>query len=272
MFSNNEFFELDEYDYIFPYDYTLFELKKESAYIILFIPKIDINIDMENIKFIKKFQFKSFDSDAYEEINSIKYKDYINNFIICSFYMDDSNTLVVISYVNYIETKEELAHEVEIEDKERRRRNLKKDDSPNDIEGFEPSQIIGKKYILTFYNHNLAPLRFVKNNELYFSNSLENDLISDIYFKAIYLKNKNVFFAYISDDKLKFDLYKISNQGGHALNNNQFSLGINYLEEFLSDLIKVSDKRLVFICTNIIFRMEAEAETLRNLRINGRGL
>ena len=116
MFPNNEFFELDEYDYIFPYDYTLFELKKESAYIILFIPKIDINIDMENIKFIKKFKFKSFDSDAYEEINSIKYKDYINNFIICSFYMDDSNTLVVISYVNYIETKEELAHEVEIED------------------------------------------------------------------------------------------------------------------------------------------------------------
>ena len=40
----------------------------------------------------------------------------------------------------------------------------------------------------------------------------------------------------------------------------------------MSDLIKVNDKRLVFICTNIIFRMEAEAETLRNLRINGRGL
>ena len=40
----------------------------------------------------------------------------------------------------------------------------------------------------------------------------------------------------------------------------------------MSDLIKVNDKRLVFICTNIILRIGAEAEYLRNLRVNGRGL
>ena len=227
VWNFNQFFELDEFDYIFPYEYSLFELKKESTYIIIFIPKIDISEDMENIKFIKKFRFKSFDNEAYEEICSIKYKNYINNFVICSFYMDDSNTLVVISYVYYKETKEEIIHEYEIADEQRRRINLKKAAPPNDMEGFLPSQINSKKYILTFYNHNLAPFRFVKNNELYFRNSLKNELLSDIYFKAIYLKNKNVFFAYISEDNLRFDIYKISNQGGYALNNYQFSIEIN---------------------------------------------
>ena len=42
VWNFNQFFDLDYGDYAFPYEYFLFELKKESAYIIVFIPKIDI--------------------------------------------------------------------------------------------------------------------------------------------------------------------------------------------------------------------------------------
>ena len=40
VWNFNQFFELDEFDYSFPYEYSLFELKKESAYIIILVPKI----------------------------------------------------------------------------------------------------------------------------------------------------------------------------------------------------------------------------------------
>ena len=75
IWTFNDFFNLNEDDYIFPYDYSLFELSKEKAYIIVFIPKVDVNEDILNVSFIKKFRFKSFDNNAYEEIKSVKYND-----------------------------------------------------------------------------------------------------------------------------------------------------------------------------------------------------
>ena len=94
LWNFNDFFHLSENEYEFPYEIMLFELKKEFSYIIAFIPKIFV--DMEELNFIKKFRFKTFNEDAYDEITTIKYSDYINKRILSTFLMDDKY-LVVIS-------------------------------------------------------------------------------------------------------------------------------------------------------------------------------
>ena len=55
LWNFNDFFNLNEEEYFFPYESVLFELKKESTYIIAFIPKININNDISGLSFIKKF-------------------------------------------------------------------------------------------------------------------------------------------------------------------------------------------------------------------------
>ena len=96
IWSFNKFFKLDEKDYFWPYNYEIFELPKESAYIIAFIPTNDIIEEMLNVSFIKKFRFKTFDNNAYEELNSVKFENYLNHIILNVFLMDDF--LVVLSY------------------------------------------------------------------------------------------------------------------------------------------------------------------------------
>ena len=77
IWSFNKFFNLDEDDYYFPLEYKLFELKEKSEYIIAFIPLLSIDENILDVSFIKRFRFKSFDSNAYEELGSINYEDYI---------------------------------------------------------------------------------------------------------------------------------------------------------------------------------------------------
>ena len=94
----NEFFNIDDNDYLLPYNYEIFELKRDTTYIIAFIPAFKIIEEMKNAKFIKKFKFKSFSENAYEEISSIKYENYFNHLILNVFLMDDTYTLVVLTY------------------------------------------------------------------------------------------------------------------------------------------------------------------------------
>ena len=174
------FFNLDEDDYIFPYEYVLFELKKESTYFIAFIPKVNVYEDMLNITFIKKFRFESFNIDAYEELNSIKYdKDCLHYKIINIFFMEDYGTFVVI-----------LSGEIYVESIKSSRRM-----------GYEPI------WAFKFYNHNLEALSYAKdmrliNSYLYYYFYQEGEL----FFKSIYLKNQYVIFAYYLDFYLKFEL------------------------------------------------------------------
>ena len=98
IWNFNDFFNLEEDSYIFPYTYSLLEFNRESTYFLVIIPKIDIDEYMLNTSFIKKFRFKSFDKEAYEEITSLSYNEYLYNFIINAFYMDDYRTLVVLTY------------------------------------------------------------------------------------------------------------------------------------------------------------------------------
>ena len=82
IWNFNKFFNLDEDDYFFPYEcslFELFELKKESTYIIVFIPKVNVYEDLKNVNFIKKFRFKSFDKNAYEEIKTVKYEHFLEH-------------------------------------------------------------------------------------------------------------------------------------------------------------------------------------------------
>ena len=92
------FFNLNEDDYFFPYECSLFELKKESAYIIVFKPKVKVYEELRNVNFIIKFGFKSFDKNSYEEIKTVQYEQFFDSKIVDIFFMDDSNILVIISY------------------------------------------------------------------------------------------------------------------------------------------------------------------------------
>ena len=82
VWSFNKFFNLDENDYYFPFEFELFELKDKSEYIIAFIPFSIVEEYILDVSFIKKFRFKSFDKDTYEELSSINYEDYFNCIII----------------------------------------------------------------------------------------------------------------------------------------------------------------------------------------------
>ena len=111
IWNFNKFFNLDEDDYFFPYEcslFELFELKKESTYIIVFIPKVNVYEDLKNVNFIKKFRFKSFDKNAYEEIKTVKYEHFLEHNILDTFLMDDSNILVVVSYFESEEENNDL--------------------------------------------------------------------------------------------------------------------------------------------------------------------
>ena len=97
----NDFFNLNEEDYIFPYECNLLELPNENAYIIAFIPTINVYVDILDIGFIKKFTFRSFDNDPYEEKSSVKYNDYLNRRILKVILMDGFDTFAVFSFSGY---------------------------------------------------------------------------------------------------------------------------------------------------------------------------
>ena len=237
VWNFDQFFQLDHEEYVIFYEYSLFELKKESAYIIVFVPKLGVFEEMENSTFIKKFRFRSFDKDAYEELGSIQYKDYVNNFIIGTFFMDDCNTLVVISTFYYkvrvpcigrrvpgtnVESSYEdpiggvpVSYEEEYDEDE-------------NLNCFENYPDIGLK----FYTNNLIHLNFGEDymplNLPIFN--LANNYMDGIFFRALYLKNKNVLSAFVTNNnyELGFILVKIDyNYGGGITNAHSSDLYID---------------------------------------------
>ena len=92
-----KFFKLDKDDYFFLFKYELFELKEKCEYIIAFIPLFEVDEVLLDVSFIKKFRLKSFDNDAYEELRSINYEEYLNTSIINIFFLEETKTLVTLS-------------------------------------------------------------------------------------------------------------------------------------------------------------------------------
>ena len=63
---------------------------------------------MHNISFIKKFSFKSFDEEVYDEINTINYSDYMDTRIVNIILFDDffavlTSIRIVEYYSDYYE-------------------------------------------------------------------------------------------------------------------------------------------------------------------------
>ena len=78
LWNFQQFFNLNS-SYYLSFNYDLFELGEKNEYIIAFIPDSNITEKISNSKFIIKFRFKSFDENAYDEINIIDYSSYLNS-------------------------------------------------------------------------------------------------------------------------------------------------------------------------------------------------
>ena len=249
IWSFNDFFNLDEDFYIFPYKYHIFELKKESSYIITFVPSIIINEEMANTPFIKKFSFKSFDSEAYEEITSVTYEKYINHFVLDNFLMDDKNFFAILS-CDYSDDYSDKGYYAKL-------RNLGAT-SPNSPNNQYPQFYI----ILSFFNNKLKNLFFANNIQIQL-HLYTND--GDIYFKSIYLKDAYIAFIYITSLPSEtmnlcfvLEIYKmnilISSPYAELIEPEIIGLINSYIpfNEILSDIVKIDNNRLAFICTDLI--------------------
>ena len=164
IWSFQKFFNLDPDDYLFPFDYELFEIKEKNEYIIVFIPQINIYDGILDVSFMKRFRFQSFDENAYEERDSITYQDYLDSNILKVFLLDDLNILFVLSgkeYCSgYINRRNEFLSMVS-DNTEKRKLSFCCETS------FELN--------LTFYNVNLKHFSYIKDKEF----SLYNRIISD---------------------------------------------------------------------------------------------
>ena len=226
------FFNLDEDDYIFQYEYSLFELSRDSTYIITFIPKIKIYEELRNVSFIKKFRFKSFDKNAYEEINSTNYEQFINHTILSTFLMDDSGILGIVSYL-------------EIEE--------------NDPESFDSSDnSIYLRFVINFFRNDLKALGNTKNIEL-FSKSFDQFRrdYGKIFYKSIYLKNQQFLSIYSKYEYEHYFVFKLSyinnyNQVSHPRADIYLTNKYPFNNEYgsLTDVAKIDNNRIVFFYTS----------------------
>ena len=227
-----DFFNLNIKQYIFPYETFLFELKEESSYIIAFIPKMYVNEDMKELSFIKKFRFKTFNEDAYEEITTIEYNRYINNRILSAFLVDDKY-LVVISL-----------------------KEIEKENENND--DFWDIQF---RFNISLYLNMLDSFKY-GFNELFYITEFYVYSIDEIFFKAFYLQKGFTLFACINGgETLWIYLYEISYSKGALQYKDSLQEEIWINNEILIDFIKISERKLAFI-TNL------ELEATRCMRRN----
>ena len=115
-----DFFNLEDDENNFPYERELYELKGQSLYIIVFIPKILVTENFKDMIFIKKFTFKSFSEDAYEELKSLTFNNYINRinvaenpfkliFNLINYNLQSANEFD-INYNNFLENNKEYKY------------------------------------------------------------------------------------------------------------------------------------------------------------------
>ena len=200
IWSFHEFFKLNPDDYFFLFDYELFEIKDRNEYVIAFIPQMNIDEDILDVTFIKRFRFQSFDINAFEDRGSLTYQDYLYAKILNVFLMDDLNTIVVLS-VNETEEEENDFPTKRALDNTR-------------IKRFTDSEKY-YKFNLKFYNPNLKPLLNKKEVKLSFELKINYYEDTDIFIKSLYLNifgEPYVIFVYSYDDyySFVFDLFDIN--------------------------------------------------------------
>ena len=212
-----DFFNFEE-EHIHSYEFSLYEIKNNRTYIIVFLPKQpNTDSDKADSYIIKKFNFTSFNESGFSIIVSTKVTDSFNNRIISSFSMDDYNILVVF-YVKKTRTVDQKDY---------------------------------GKYCINFYDYDLN-----SQNEFELTEELGNLASGDgIFFKAFYLKEKYGAFIFFKEENngnsLNFKIMELSIEG----TNYKFNDKINYVIDVinfntavsLSDFLKIDEKRIVFI-------------------------
>ena len=260
LWNFNDFFNLNEKKYRFRYETVLLELKADSSYVIAFLPKDNVNDNMKELSFIKKFKFKSFAEDAYEEIESIKYDDYISKAILSVFLYDDSFLAVVSMEIEEEEEYNDVRDNLILTAKSR---NL---------------QDYSFKFTLNFYYSDLDSFEFGNNNILYIE-GFNYFPLDDLFFKTIYLKKGFTIFAWISRNyyynpynpynyNFNIGLYKLDpSSGGYPTSSVvSIKMSLTYIEEILSDFVKINDRRIVFILTNTYLLNEGDDSSLKRRR------
>ena len=249
VWNFNDFFKINEEDYNFLYDYVLYEVNKDNTYLIIIIPKIGIYDYMVDISFIKKFRFQSFDKRAYEEINSISYKKYLNGRIINTFFMDDYNTLVVLScFEEKSEGNSGNTRPINV--------NRRVSGTISSSYSSSSSSQIYLKFNFTFYKYNLESI-------IYADGMIFNSIINDDYYfeicylfiKSIYLGKKYAIFVYIIDGNYNifFELIEMNYLIGiKRIETNKFERAELYdfdIYKTLNDFVKIDEKRVAFVYT-----------------------
>ena len=233
LWNFNEFFNLNS-EYYSSFQYELFELKGKNEYIIAFIPESNVTQKIRNLTFIKRFRFKSFDEDAYEEINDIKYSDYFNKTIINVILLD--NYLVVLYY--FMEEIRKIYGEIYYKN----------------------------KFYLKYYNYNLE--LFSSDNEIEFKTELDNNhnyAEEKLFVKSLCLMDEYVIFIhypYIKYDKYEmlfevcdFNLSKIEKNYQiipKETYNDNIVREINDfdIDKSINDIIKINNNKIAFIYTS----------------------
>ena len=249
FWSFHKFFQIDEDEYLWPYEYEIFELKKESAYIISFIPTFEVGEDMVNYNFMKKFRFKSFDNNAYQDISALKFKNFENQKILNVFLMEDTNSIVVLAY----------------EYNPSRRRNSKII-PPGNL--FQLRNIQYYQFHLKFFNTNLK----VQTNQMEIYNYLSIWFSSedDLFIKSLYLNNKIVAFLYhkLDNEAFYIELFYLGKQMGASdispFKSGEFGIVNNkYFDIYnsLNDFVKLDNNRLAFIYTSYSYISYTSADS-----------
>ena len=228
-----QFFGLNENDAIGLCDFEIFELKKESKYIIAFIPKNFIDENIKNSIFIKKFRFESFNAGAIKEINSIKFEKYVNKKILSVFLMDDKeNALGVLTFeTNY------------------RRRNSEI------MSPFDGSSL------RKLNNHNIFNLIFYINYFEIKRTEINHDQIKDhfreefLFIKSLYMHDYLTLFIFCNYfQSLYFLLYELNYYeltnliSALEFENNRYQpSGAYSIDESINDLVKLDANRFAFV-------------------------
>ena len=236
----NDFFNLTDEDYNFPCQREIYKLNGLSLYAIAFIPYSIINQNFKDINFIKKFTFKSFDEDTYQEIKSIKFDNFIDRRIISTFFMDDSGILVTIS--------------------------CKVNQNP-------------ENHIFNFFNQNLQSIGnelLINSHNLLDDNNKDNLYFKPIYLKNKFVmiahKFDNIFFDWnrwsmVYNYDIHFDLYNINvfSQVTKINDDNDDSpFKISTHRIVIVDFTKISDTKLAFINYNPIDNYVSNQNDFKN--------
>jgi len=244
IWSFSQFFNLKEGEYPSSFSYEMFELKKKSSYIIVFIPKNRVDLDMTNAIFFKTFSFESFKYEAFKEISSVTFAGFENKIILNVFVMNDeyydSNIFVVLT----------------CSEKIRRRRNSKIIPQGNLSLSRRSLSGNNNEFKLTFYS---GEINEQKNKEIDFSDLNDWQPEEKLFIKSLYINNGLVaFIHYIENDGFfVVQLFEISytDSGDYSVNNFYMPFEINNnfdIDKSLNDFVKINNNRMAFIYTSSI--------------------